>query len=357
MNSIPPDGIVVGVDTHKDFHVVYACDGLGRYVGDRQIAATLEGYVEFIEWTAGLGRVHACGVEGTGSYGLGLARFLRRHNFKVTEVCRPARAGERRLAGKSDLIDAEHAARQVLAGTATVTPKTADGAVEAIRVLKIARDSAVKAEKTALITLKAVIVTANDELRSTLQPLTPFKLVTACAQLSLPATVTSPDHAIVHTLAHLAQRWLSLHTEIKTHTKALEALTAQAAPDLVAAFGVGFDTAAEILIAAGDNNNRVRSEAAFAKLCGSCPIPASSGKTQRHRLNRGGNRQANAALYRCVIVRMHWHPETIAYVQRRTAEGLSKKEIIRCLKRYVARQLFALLPPAASQHERHLVAA
>lgn len=344
MDSIAPGDIVIGVDTHKDNHVAFACDGLGRRLDDLEIPATNEGYTILLCWAQDLGRVKVFGVEGTGSYGIGLARFLRRHSHQVIEVSRPPRKGERRLAGKSDVIDAEHAARQVLAGTATVTPKTADSNVESIRLLKIVRDTAVKAQKTAIITLKAVVVTGSDELRARLEKLSDFKLMTVCAMMIANENITSPAIAIEHTLGHLARRWFDLHAEIKTHTKALKTLTKTTAPLLVEAFGVGFDTAAEMLMAAGDNNDRIRSEAAFAKLCGACPIPASSGKTTRHRLNRGGNRQANAALYRTVIVRMHWHAETITYVERRTAEGLSKKEIIRCLKRYVLRELYSLLP-------------
>lgn len=179
----------------------------------------------------------------------------------------------------------------------------------------------------------------------------------ACAALDAGGEMSDPAVAMRHTLAAFARRWLDLHAEIRTHTRHLKTLTQAAAPAMLEAFGVGFDTAAEMLIAAGDNNDRVRNERAFAKLCGVCPIPAGSGRTNgRHRLNRGGNRQANAALYRTVIVRMHWHPETIAYVQRRTAEGLSKKEIIRCLKRYVARELYVLLPATSAENPIALVA-
>ena len=173
--------------------------------------------------------------------------------------------------------------------------------------------------------------------------------MTACAALDTAGEPADPAVAMRHALASIARRWLDLHDEIKLHTKRLDALTVQAAPELVATFGIGSDIAGELLVAAGDNTDRVRSEAAFAKLCGVCPIPTGSGKTGgRHRLNRGGNRQANAALYRCVIVRMRWHAPTIAYVARRTADGLSKKEIIRCLKRYVAREVYALLPAPAT---------
>jgi len=344
--------VIVGVDTHKDEHVAVAIDGLGGRLGDLALVANPAGYAELIVWAAQLGAVAAFGVEGTGSYGSGLARYLRRNGLKVIEVSRPPRKGERRLSGKSDTIDAEHAAREVLAGTASATPKLADGIVEAIRLVKIARDSAVKAHSTAMITLKATLVTASDELRADLEPLTDFKLVIACAALTGDGDLADPGAAMRHVLGSLGRRWLELHEEIKIHSRHLKKLTKTAAPDLVAAFGIGPDIAAEMLVTAGDNTDRIRSDAALAKLCGACPIPAGSGKTNgRHRLNRGGNRQANAALYRAIIVRMRWHPPTIAYVERRTAEGLSKREIIRCLKRYLAREIYSLLPAPSSPAE------
>jgi transposase len=342
--------VIVGVDTHKDQHVAVAIDGLGGLVGEPLfVDATNDGYAELLAWALALGPVHVFAVEGCGSYGIGLARFLRRHGHPPVEVSRPPRAGERRMSGKSDSIDAEHAARSVLAGKGIVTPKLADGQVEAIRLIKIARDTAVKSHTTAVITLKAVLVTAGQELRDSLEPLTDFKLLTACVELDGTGDLADPDIAMRHTLASLARRWFDLHAEIKIHSKALKALTRAAAPQLIEAFGVGLDIAAQMLITAGDNNERVRNEAAFAKMCGVCPIPAGSGKTNgRHRLNRGGNRQANAALYRAVIVRMRWHEPTIAYVERRTAEGLTKKDIIRCLKRYLARELYQLLPETSA---------
>ena len=342
--------VIVGVDTHKDQHVAVAIDGVGGLVGDPKfVDATNDGYAELLSWALSLGRVHVFAVEGCGSYGIGLARFLRRHGHPPVEVSRPPRAGARRMSGKSDAIDAEHAARTALAGVGVVTPKLADGQVEAIRLVKIARDTAVKAHTTAIITLKAVLVTANQDLRDQLEPLSDFKLLTACSDLDTSGDLADPAVAMRHTLVSLAQRWFDLHAEIKTHSKHLKALTRSAAPDLVDAFGVGLDIAAQMLITAGDNADRVRNEAAFAKMCGVAPIPTGSGKTGgRHRLNRGGNRQANAALYRAVIVRMRWHAPTIAYVERRTADGLSKKDIIRCLKRFLARELFQLLPDVSA---------
>lgn len=345
MNSIARDrnDVIVGVDTHKDQHVCVALDGLGGRLGELLASATTEGYAEVLRWSAEQGRAAVFAVEGAGSYGTGLARFLRRHAMKVMEVDRPVRKGERRLCGKSDTIDAEHAARQVIAGQRMATPKSADGAVEVLRLVKIARDTAVKARSQAMIALKAVLVTAEDDLRAELEPLSDYRLIVACAALE-PGELATPEAAMRHVLGSLARRWLGLHEEIKTHTRHLQVTGERIAPALLEAFGIGTDTASELLVAAGDNAECIRSEAAFAKLCGACPIPASSGKTQRHRLNRGGNRQANAALYRAVVVRMRWHEPTIAYVARRTAEGLSKREIIRCLKRYLAREVYHLLP-------------
>ena len=249
---------------------------------------------------------------------------------------------KRRNNGKNDTIDAETAARAVLAGIATAIPKTAEGASEMVRQIKVARDTAVKARSAAIITLKTLIVNAPGELRETLEPLTDRRLISRCADLT-PGNIIDPTASIKHALRALATRWLTLSTEIGAHDEALNAITLAAAPTLRDAYGIGPDSAAEMMIVAGDNPERVRSEAAFAKLCGACPIPASSGVTNRHRLFRGGHRQANAALYRIVIVRMRWHQPTIDYVTRRTAQGLSKKDIIRCLKRFVAREIFNAL--------------
>lgn len=360
MASIPLErtDVIVGVDTHKDQHVAVALDGLGGYLGELFVSADREGYARLVDWAGALGQIHGFGVEGCGSYGSGLFRFLRRGNHSVSEVNRPARKGERRLSGKSDVIDAEHAAREVLAGRVGTIPKSSNGSIESIRLVRIARGTAVKAQTTAMIALKAALVTASDELRADLEPLTDHKLLLACAALEAGNDLSDPTAAMRYTLRALATRWFSIHDEITTHSSHLKRLTAEVAPALVAAFGIGPETAGELLVAAGDNADRIRSEAAFAKLCGVSPIPASSGKTSgRYRLNRGGNRQANAALYRAVIVRMRWHEPTITYVKKRTADGLTKKDIIRCLKRYLVREVYRLLPPPTIPVQTELVAA
>jgi transposase len=339
LKRMTEEQVTIGVDTHKYFQVAVALSAQGARLGELTVAADPGGYQQLLDWARSLGAPWCFGVEGCGSYGQGLVSRLRRHDQRVVvEAGRPDRR-DRRERGKSDPIDAENAARAVLAGTATGTPKSADGTSEMIREIKIARDTAVKARSQAIITLKALIVTAPDELRHELQPLSKAKLRERCAGLR-PGRLESPLAAAKHALRALARRWQDLDGEIKEHDRLLDTLTAQVAPGLREAFGIGVDVAAEMLILAGDNPERIRSEAAFAKLCGVSPIPASSGATQRHRLNWAGHRQANSALYRSVIVRMRFHPPTIAYVKRRTAEGKGKREIIRCLKRYLAREVY-----------------
>jgi transposase len=331
--------VLIGVDTHKHVHVAVAIDTLGAHLEHQSFPADSGGYRQLVDWAEAQGRIDAFGIEGTGSYGAGLTSAVRRRGHRVVEVNRGDRRA-RRNNGKSDTLDAETAARAVLAGTATAVPKTADGHAEMIRQLKIARDTAVKARTSAMITLKQIVVNAPPELREQLEPLGDKALITRCAALR-PGAVVDTTTSSKHTLRALARRWQVLHAEIVEHDRVLDDLTAQASPSLREAFGVGPDTAAEFLIIFGDNPDRVRSEPAFAKLCGACPIPASSGMTTgRHRLYRGGHRQANAALYRSVIVRMRYHQPTIDYVTRRTAEGMPKREIIRCLKRYLAREIY-----------------
>ena len=342
MTSIAPDAVdgktIIGIDTHKYAHIAVALDHLGARIGDRCVPANREGYARLEAWAATLGRIKAFGIEGTGSYGAGLASFLRRCGYRVVEVNRGDRRS-RRNNGKTDTLDAEAAARSVLSGQAVAVPKSADGAVEMIRQIKIARDTARKGRTAAIVTLKALIVTCPDEPRAQLQGLTDKILINRCAALR-PGAVTSPTASAKHSLRSLARRYQNLGAEIAAHDSILDELTMAHSPSLREGFGIGADTAAEMLIVFGDNPDRIRSEAVFAKLCGACPIPAASGLTNRHRLSRAGHRSANAALYRTVIVRIRFHQPTIDYVARRTAEGLSKKDIIRCLKRFLAREIY-----------------
>ena len=333
--------VTVGVDTHLDLHVAHAKDQLGRCLETVSIPTTPAGYQHLLAWARGLGEVEAFGIEGTGCYGAALARFLAAQGQVVLEVNRPDRQARRRR-GKSDPLDAEAAARTVQAGEATTLPKAGTATVEMIRSLRVARATAIKARTQAINALKALLVTAPAELREQLRGRSAARLVRQAAGLQ-PGQLDTPTAAAKLALRCLAERYQVLSAEVATLDTELDRLTAKAAPGLVALFGVGPDSAGALLVAAGDNPGRLRSDAAFSMLCGASPIEASSGKTIRHRLNRGGDRQANAALYRIVVVRLRWHQPTRDYMARRLTEGKSKQEIIRCLKRYVAREVFAVL--------------
>ena len=338
----PDTDIIIGVDTHKLTHAAVAISALGARLGAVTIPANSRGYQTLQTWARSLGSIRAFGIEGTGSYGAGLTRFLSGHDYPVFEVNRPSRQ-QRHLRGKDDALDAESAARSVLAGQAAALPKSGTSTVEMIRHLKVARDTAVKARSQAMQVLKAIIVSAPSALREQLDRLNEKMALLRHLAALRPGPLTSTTASAKASLRAIARRWLALDAEVRDHDASLGPLTQQLAPDLVQAHGMGTGTAAEMLILIGDNPERIHSEAALAKLCGACPIPASSGKTSRHRLNRGGNRQANATLYRVVIVRMRAHQPTLDYVRRRTAQGKSKPEIIRCLKRYVAREIFGYL--------------
>lgn len=284
----------------------------------------------------------AVGVEGTGSYGAGLARYLTAAGVRVVEVNRPDRA-KRRQKGKSDPQDAINAAAAVQSGDATATPKAGTGIVEAIRVLRIVRAGAVKSRTVALNQLDSLIVTAPAALRATLTGLSTPARLARCAALRPGTDLADPIHATKTALRHLARRIHHLTDEIQQAHTHLHTLTRAAAPRTLARLGVGPDCAAQLLTTAGDNPDRLNSEAAFAHLCGVAPIQASSGRTTKHRLNPAGDRHANAALHRIIIVRLRHCPRTRAYMQKRTAQGLSKRDTIRCLKRYAAREIYTAL--------------
>jgi transposase len=309
------------------------------------------------------GSIRAIGIEGTGHYGAALTRFLIDAGHRVVEVNRP-KPSARRANGKSDRLDAEQAARAVLGATATAVPKLKAGPIEVIRILRVTRSSAVKARTQAFNALHGVMVGAPSPLRDELVTLTKRTLVNRCLRLEPPTCdlitmVDDPERlhlaGVTLSLVDLARRWKQLDDEIKILNGQITALVEHAGPELVAMFGVGVELAGQFLVTAGDNPERIRNEAAFAKLCGVAPQPASSGRTNgRHRLSRSGNRAANSALYVIAIVRMRHHEATRAYIARRTAEGLTKREIIRCLKRYIAREIFAVLPrPAPAALDAH----
>jgi transposase len=292
-----------------------------------------------VGWLQSHGEVIAVGVEGCGSWGAGLARYLAARGVKVLEVNRPNRQ-DRRRDGKSDPVDAEAAARAVLSGRAKVTPKSADGPVEALRQLRVARSGAVKARTSASNQLHSLCDTAPERIRAQLRGLGLRQKVAVCERWR-PMTANTPESAAKRAMASIARRWRALDDEVKALDRYLHPILDEIAGPLLAKHGVGYETAGQLLVTAGDNPERLRHEASYAALCGSSPVKAHSGKsTRHHRLNRGGDRQANSALWTIVFTRMSNHPPTRDYVARRTKEGLSKPEIIRCLKRYAARELF-----------------
>jgi transposase len=342
--------VIIGVDTHKDFHHVAVITTLGEPVADRQFPTTGAGYAELMDWISGQGQALRAGVEGTGSYGAGLAKRLNAAGITVIDVIAPDKQ-ERRLRGKTDQIDAYSAARAVLSQRATTVPKTRDGHVEAIRVLHTAKRLVIKQSTETMNQLKGLIVSAPEALREQLAGLTGKPLTRACSRLR---AHKSDDLVTGHTktaLKALGNRHLALQGEADALCKDYTALVKDYAPELLAVYGVGPDVAAALLAVAGENVDRITDESAFAHLCGVAPIPASSGKTKKYRLNRGGNRQGNAALHRIIVTRLKGHSETKNYMAKTLARGKTKREAMRLLKRYVSRTIYPIL---ISIRERHL---
>jgi transposase len=356
---------ILGVDTHLDFHVAVAVDHLGGRLGEYSVPATVKGYERLLRWAEGFGPLRCAGVEGTSSYGAGLTRHLRARGIEVLEVERPERRrrSSRQNVEKSDPSDAEAAARALLAGEASGVPKSGDGEVEMIRALRAARRSAMKARTQAANQLQSLRVTAPERLRRRLRGLSTKEFVRVAARFRLGDDPIDVPTATKFALRSVARRYECLSEEIAELDAHLGRLVAQVAPELVSLPGIGTDSAATLLIVAGDNPQRLKSEASFASLCGVSPIEASSGKVIRHRLNRGGNREANRALYMISLARMRREPRTQEYVARRTQEGKSKREIIRCLKRYLAREVYRVLissvarsSPTDPRDEAHIAA-
>jgi transposase len=342
--------VVGGVDTHKDLHVAAVVDEHDRVLGSQCFPTTRHGYKQMLTWMRSFGLLQRVGVESTGTYGAGLLRYLQHAGIEVLEVTTPD-THDRRKRGKNDDMDAQNAAHAAFAGRRTVTPKSRDGMIESLRVLKACRKTAVAARRVALQMIQNTIVCAPDELREMLRKMTRMQLVRTLAAWRPDLTdYRSVVSAYRITLRSLARRYLELHDEIADLDTMITAIVDELAPALVARNSVGHGCAAQLLLTAGDNVERFQSEASFAALCGVSPVPASSGKTTRHRLNRGGDRAANSALHIIAIGRLRTDPRTKAYVAKRIAEGHSKLEAIRCLKRYIAREVFSLI----SQRQREI---
>ncbi|MEU9406624.1 IS110 family transposase [Streptomyces sp. NPDC048281] len=337
------DEVILGVDTHRDIHVAAVITLTGKTLAIQGFSATRTGYCQLAQWSSGFGVVRRAGVEGSGSYGAALSRYLLSQGIDVIEAPGPGRSARRRRS-KSDQGDAENAARAVLSGRAFSRAKSGNGPIEIARMYTLARDSAVKACTQATNQLKAVLVTADPTLREALAGLRRQALIRACVLLGEDAGGTDPVlRATRFTLCTLAERIEQLDVQARELQQRLSELIEGHYPKLIDAVGVGPHSAAALLVAMGDNAGRLRGEASFAALCGASPVEYSSGGRCHRRLNRGGNRQANAALHRIVLTRLRWDPRTQAYYERRVAEGKTRREIIRCLKRYVAREVYRLV--------------
>jgi transposase len=336
--------VVGGVDTHADVHVAAAVDHNGGLLGIESFPADQAGFEGLLAWLVGFGPVTRIGVEGTGSWGVGLSRFLADHEVMVVEVDRPNRQ-KRRKQGKSDPTDAVAAARAALSGEATVTPKGRNGPIEQMRVLMVARRSARQQRIQTLNQLRHLVFCAPEPIRDRFKDRPKTGLVSEAANMR-PRKGSDPIMYRTNlVIKGLARRIKSLDAEMREIDQTLRSLIEETAPTLLELYGVGVDTAATLLVTAGDNPDRLHAEGSWAHLCGTTPLPANSGKvTTKFRLNRGGDRQANAALYRIVLTRMSADEETRRYVTRRREKGLSTPEIMRCLKRYVARQTYKHLP-------------
>lgn len=335
-------GVWVGIDTHTETHHVAVIDAAGRAVEDRAVRADARGYRQVLACLERWAPVCGVGVECTGSYGAEVTRVLTGAGYAVVEVDRPD-AYTRRRRGKDDALDAYAAAAAAMTGQASAQPKARDGLVEALRVLRTTRESAVRDRTATINQLKGMLIAAPESVRATYRQMSTTTLVTALTATRPPAEPGTALEATRYALRLLARRYQHLSEQIHDLSTQLTRLLREHVPALMEVYCAGPDTISQLLITAGDNADRLRSAAHFAALTGAAPIPASSGKTTRYRLNRGGDRKANCALHRIILVRMRHDEQTRAYVARRTAEGKTKREIMRCLKRYLARQLYPLI--------------
>lgn len=342
MHDNTDPAVVIGIDTHADTHHLAVATTYGRRLEDLTLPATSGGYRKALDTVAKYPIVDKIGIECTGSYGAGITRELTAAGYSVVEVNRPNRF-DRRQQGKTDQFDAYAAAEAVLSGRATAILKSNDGLVQSLRVLRTTRSSAVRDRTATINQIKAMLVASPDSLREKYRGLTTAKLINALAATRPPAEPITATESTAVSLRLLARRYKFLNEQASDLTKQITRLLNEHAPALMNVYGAGPDSIAQVLITAGDNPERLHSERHFAALAGASPIPASSGKTSRHRLNRGGDRQANSALHRIILVRMHYDQRTRDYIERRIAEGKTKREVIRCLKRYLARELFPLI--------------
>ena len=332
--------VIGGVDAHADAHHAAALDARGALLGSREFAATSAGYEQLYEWLRGLGCVEGVAVESTSSYAAGLTRALLEHQIEVVEVNQP-HAHTRRRRGKTDAIDAETAARRYLTRDGIAIPKQTSGVVESIRMLRVARQGAVKARTAAQLQARDLITTAPQQLREQITVRKTLRARLTICKRFRSTDARTPVHAAKLALKTIADRVSALDREIAVLDTELEQLVAITAPRTMSLLGISTGHAGQFLVTAGQNIDRLgKGESSFAALCGASPIKASSGKTSRHRLNPGGDRQANRALHLIAVFRLGCCPRTQAYAARRATAGKDNKDIIRCLKRAIAREVY-----------------
>jgi len=334
--------VVIGVDTHVETHTAAVVDArTGAVLEELTVPTTPRGYQELVDLADAHSALRAWAVEGTGGHGAGLARHLARGEELVVELDRPERA-KRRHGAKSDPLDAVRAAREALARAKLGTPRVG-GDRQALSVLLAARRSAVDASTVAQRQLFSLVIAAPEQLRSRLRGRKLPEMVKIAARLRVQPGWDTESATTATVLRTLARRTQALTAEAAELEKQILAIVRAWRPDLLDQFGVGPIVAATVLCA-WSHPGRVRSEAAFAMLAGVAPIPANSGQvTTRYRLNKYGDRQLNRALHVVALSRQRYHVPTKAYTDRRTAHGKTPRDIRRCLKRYIARDLYRLL--------------
>ncbi|MDJ1651882.1 MULTISPECIES: IS110 family transposase [Gordonibacter] len=338
-------GIFAGVDTHKDVHVLCVLDPLGRKIFEESFTADRSGYDALAQALGDPKKCAVVAIEGTASYGSGLTKRLTELGFKVVEVLRPKRDKRRRGENKNDFADAERAARDAMANKSTSTPKSQSGWVEAVRFLLAARRTCIKTSTACANSAQALLESAPEPIRETYRRLKTTHLMTNLAEVEV-TTHDALTASVLSSLQILSLTWIDAKRRAQQAEAAIEALIREHAPALLDMYGCGAISAAELAVCAGDNPERLKSEASFAALCGVSPVEASSGKIKRYRLNRGGNRQANCALHRIALSRLKGDERTKAYAKRRACGQKTLRDITRCLKRYLAREVYhALLHP------------
>jgi transposase len=334
--------VIMGADTHKRFHTVAVISETGEELDSKSFDADASGYRKALRWARRLGRVSRAGVEATGSYGAGLSAYLKAEGVETLDVYAPDKR-RRRLIGKDNEKDAFQAAQAALSRTRCATAKDRGGEAEALRLMESAYGQLVKQRTAAINALKAALVVLPDRMRARLEGLSTAALVRTCAAFRAAKDLKGLENGAKTALRSLARTVSALDKEIAVLDKEIGNYARALLPNTLALYGVGRHGAVKFLNAAGKNIGRIKGEASFSMLCGASPVPASTGDACRYRLNRGGDRQANSALYVMALNRIRACERTQAFIAKKMGEGKSKRDAVRALKRYLAREVYAAL--------------